>query len=112
MQNTALLTLSTVASGAVTRYRAVGFDGAQLTTEGALAMGIAQYDAGDGEALAVIAKGTAPAESGAAVSVGDELVADASGRVIVNPGVGGEVVIGHALEAASAAGEPIEILLP
>ncbi|WP_018169096.1 capsid cement protein [Thioalkalivibrio sp. ALMg9] len=110
MQNTALLTHTVSASGGVTKHRCVGFDGAQVDTNGALALGVARNDAEDGDDLAVVAKGTAIAEAGGVVAVGDELVAGTDGRVIVNPDAGGEHVVGHALEGGDS-GHFIEILL-
>jgi hypothetical protein len=123
------------ASGAVTANRFVGFDGAQITTQGAKVAGVAQYDAGDGEDLATAVIGTAVIESGAAVNVGEGVIADSSGRAIPTTGeiavesgttavqstsadgtilTGGEMpehVVADALESASGAGEFIEVLL-
>ena len=45
------------------------------------------------------------------IAVGDEVVSDAAGLAITNPGVGGEVVAAKALDSAGGAGEFIEVLL-
>lgn len=134
-QSITTLALAVVASGAVTAYRAVGFDGAQATTQGQKIMGIAHTDAADGDPLTVNTDGTVPVESGAAIAVGDSLIVDAQGRAIPTTGnlgvaAGGttvtstaangevleggdlpEFVFADALEAASAAGEFIEVLM-
>lgn len=110
-QKIALLTLTIAAASAVTAHRFVGYDGAQVDTEEAKALGVSVSDAKDGDDLALDVIGTTVVESGGAFDAGDELVSDASGAAIVNPEVGGEVVQAHALDGASAAGEFIEVLL-
>ncbi len=134
-QSLAILTLSVVATGAITGARGVGFDGAQIATQGAKPMGFANYTAVDGGLLAVVTCGTAIAESGAAITLGAALILDNQGRVIPSTGglrvaagatgvtssaangailAGGdapEFVVGDALQPASGAGELIEILL-
>ncbi len=134
-QSISVLTLTVTASGAVTEGRAVGFDGVQAGVQGQKVMGVAVTDAADGEALALVTHGTAIMESGAAVAVGDSVMVDASGRAIAVSGDLGvaagatgvtstaangailsgadlpEYALGDALQAASAAGEFIEIML-
>jgi len=110
-QSIPILTLTQQASGAVTARRFVGFDGAQIGTDGARAMGVSQHDAEDGQDMAVDAIGTTVVETGGSFSIGDELVADASGRAIVNPDVGGEVIMADPLEASGGTGEFVEVLL-
>jgi len=110
-QSLTLLTLTVTASGAVAERRFVGFDGAQIAAAGARALGVSQYGQDDGKDLAVDVIGTTPVETGGAVALTDELVADADGRAIANPGVGGEVVLADPLDTASGAGEYIEVLL-
>lgn len=134
-QSITTLALAVVASGAVTAYRAVGFDGAQATTQGQKIMGIAHTDAAAGDPLTVNTDGTVVVESGAAIAVGDSLIVDAQGRAIPTTGnlgvaagatqvtstaANGEILEGgdlpeyvfaDALEAASAAGEFIEVLM-
>jgi len=110
-QKIVLLALTATATGAVTAHRFVDYDGAQLDTAGAKALGVSVCDAIAGDDYGVDVIGTTVIESGGAFDPGDELVADASGRAIVNPAVGSEVVLAHALDTAGAAGEFIEILL-
>lgn len=124
-----------VASGAVTANRFVDFTGAQITAQGAKVAGVAQYDANDGEVLPVTVIGSAVIETGAAISTGEGVISDASGRAIPTTGeigvesggttvtsqaadgqilIGGEMpehVIGEALQDASGSGQYIEVLL-
>jgi len=135
MQSVSTLTLSVVASGAVTRARAIAFDGAQASVQGQKVMGVAEYDAADKEAFAATVSGTAIVEAGAAIAVGDSLIVDAQGRAIPSTGklavgagavavtssaangqilTGGdapEFVFADALAAASGAGKFVEVLL-
>jgi len=136
MQCTPLLELSLTASGAVTGLRCVGFSGAQAGTQGQKVAGVARYDAASGEVFPIIASGTAVVEAGAAITVGQSLIADSQGRAI--PATGSlalaagaiavtssaangaailsgadlpEYVFGDALEAADGSGRKIEVLL-
>lgn len=120
--------MTVAASGALTDSRAVGFDGAQITTAGAAMFGIARGSFSDGEDARIVTSGAPTAESGGAFNVGDPLTTDANGRLVaasalaVEAGgttvtstaangeilVGGEtpeVVVAYALEAATGAGE-------
>jgi hypothetical protein len=133
-QNISVLTLTLIASGAVTASRAIGFDGAQATTQGQKVMGAAVTDADSGSGVAVITNGTAIMETGAAISIGDSLITDNQGRIIpataLGVGTGAtpvtstaadgaifegaelpDFVIADALQTASAAGKMIEVLL-
>ncbi|MBF0339778.1 MAG: DUF2190 family protein [Magnetococcales bacterium] len=134
-QNIALLTLTVTATSAISVGRAVGFDGAQVNTQGTKPLGIAMTAAGTGQSLAIVTHGTAVVESGAAITIGTSLIADAQGRVIPATGAlhvasgatavtssaangailaGGdppEFVLGDALQSATGAGKFIEILL-
>lgn len=134
-QSMSLLSLTLIASGAVTENRLVGFTGAQATVAGQKVMGTALTRAATGEALGVVTHGTAIVESGAAITVGAALVSDSQGRAVPASGplslVTGavavtssaangailqgaelpEFVFADALQAASGAGEWIEVLL-
>lgn len=110
-QKIPVLTLTVSALGAVSAHRFVGFDGAQIASAGAETFGVANFAAADGDDLAVDVMGTTVVEAAGVIAVGDDVVADASGMAIVNPGVGGEVVAAKALDAAGGAGEFIEVLL-
>lgn len=122
------------ASGAVTKHRAVGFDGAQATVQGQKVMAVSETDAVDGADFAATVIGTTVIESGAAVAVGNSLIVDAQGRAIpasaltvaagatavTSTAANGDILVGadlpdyvfaDALQAAAAAGEFIEVLL-
>jgi hypothetical protein len=125
-----------VAPGAVTEYRAVGFDGAQASVQGQKVAGVSNRGALIGDGYEYTAKGTAVIETGAAIVVGASLIVDANGRAITSTGklaiaagavavtsaaangtadlVGGdspEYVFADAMQAAAGAGEFIEVLL-
>jgi hypothetical protein len=136
-QALSLMTLSIpVAPSDVAEYRAVDYTGAQATTQGQKVMGVAKRGAlsGDGYEAAVI--GTAVIEAGAAFAVGTSLIVDNQGRAIASTGnlaiaagatavtsaaangtttlTGGDApewVFADALQAASAAGDKVEVLL-
>lgn len=135
-QGIALLTLSVVASGAIAAYRGVGFNQAQATVAGQKIMGISRRPGATGADLEVVTKGTAVAETGAAIAAGVALAMDASGRVVTATALqvaaggvavtstaangavlsGGEppqFIVGYSLpnQTAAGAGEFIEILL-
>lgn len=134
-QSISVLTLTVVATGTIAAGRAVGFNGAAIGTQGQKPMGIAMTAASQGSALAVVTLGTAVVESGAAITLGASLIADSQGRAIpvtsalrvasgatpvTSSAANGAIlqgadlpehVIGDALQAASGAGEFIEILL-
>ncbi|WP_130471743.1 DUF2190 family protein [Candidatus Magnetaquicoccus inordinatus] len=134
-QNISILTLTVIASGAVTEHRAIAFNGSQATQAGQKVMGSSVSRAATGEPLAVVTCGTAIIEAGAAITVGQSLICDSQGRAVPTTGsltvgsgavavsssaangailLGGdlpEFVFADALQAASAAGELIEVLL-
>lgn len=134
-QYTPVLTRTVTAAGAVARGRAVGFDGAQIATAGAKPLGIAHHAASTGQQLAVGTIGSVIAEAGAEITVGQALALDSSGRVVpaaalavaagatpvtsgaangaavLTGGVTPQHVVGDALQAASGAGQFLEILL-
>ena len=107
-QFTALLTLSVVATGAITAARFVTPAGAVAGAD-ANTLGVARSAAASGERFSVDAIGTAVVEAGAAVSANATVKSDASGRAITWASSGAKV--GLALEAATAAGQMIEVLL-
>ncbi|MEW5729153.1 MAG: capsid cement protein [Pseudomonadota bacterium] len=134
MQSRSIHAENVVASGAVTKRRFVGFDGAQASVQGQKVLGVSQYDAADGDDLALDAIGTTVVETGAAIAKGDSIITDAQGRAIpatgaLSIGAGAtpvtstaadgailtgadlpEFVVGDALAAASGAGKFIEII--
>lgn len=135
-QSRPTLTLPIVANGAIAQYRGVGFNQAQATVAGQKVVGFARRPAAAGGELDVASKGTAIAETGAAIAVGAALTVDAQGRVVTAAALtvaagatavtssaangailaGGDLpqyICGYALpgNAAAGAGEFIEILL-
>ena len=134
-QNVAILTLTLVASGAVTENRAVGFNGGQATVAGQKVMGTSMTRAASGEPFGVVTHGTAVIEAGAAISVGQSLITDSQGRAVPVSGAltvasgavavtssaangtllhGAdlpEFVFADAVQAAGGAGELVEVLL-
>lgn len=153
-QAISLLDLSCLASAAVAQYRGVDFNDVQIAAAGAKIKGIAKRPAAAGEPFECTSYGTATCEAGAAITKGQALTMDASGRVVpataltaAAPGVGTlaitagatavtssaangagtitgaptagalsggdlpQFIVGHALEAAGAAGAFIEVLL-
>lgn len=107
-QAIALLTLTLAATGTIVANRFVTPAGAQTVADG-VAIGVANTAAVSGEKFPVTVKGTAIVEAGAAVAAGATLESDASGRAIAWATAGAKV--GFALEAATAAGQMIEVLL-
>ncbi|MCX7219822.1 MAG: DUF2190 family protein [Burkholderiales bacterium] len=104
---TPLLTLSVIATTALTQARAVTGTGA-LPAAGARCLGIARTNGAIGERIPVDVDGTAVVEAGAAIAVDAALELDATGRVITKAS---GVTVGRALSAASAAGQMAEVLL-
>ncbi len=107
-QSISLLTLSLVAAGAVAAARFVTPLGARAGAD-VNTIGVACSDAASGERVSVDVRGTTTVEAGAAVAVGATLKSDSVGRAITWATSGAKVAI--ALEAATAAGQFIEVLL-
>ena len=134
-QAVSLLNLSVRATGAITRCRGVDFAGAPIAAAGAKPLGIALTAAASGQDVTVTVSGTAICESGAAFAVGAAVAFDAQGRVVpatalavaagatavtsaaangaaaISGGEPPQYVVGDALQAATAAGQLVEILL-
>lgn len=102
-----ILTLSVVATAALTQYRAVTAAGA-LPAAGARSLGVTDFAAPVGERVSVGVLGTVIAEAGAAFAVDAALEVDAQGRFITKAS---GVAVARALTAAGAAGALAEILL-
>jgi hypothetical protein len=133
LQSNALLALTVTPTADVPACRAVGYDGALVDATGARVFGVSQYMIPAGRAGAVTVVGTATIEAGAAVAVGDALIADDQGRAIpaaalaIQSGVttltstlstGNFVgailpqhIFGGAMEVAAVAGQYIQIFL-
>lgn len=102
------LPLSLFLSGAVVAGRFVTPLGAQTGADGN-ALGVARTSGDAGECITVDCLGTALVEAGAAVAAGATIKADAAGRAIEWDTSGAR--LGIARQAASAAGELIEVFL-
>jgi len=103
-----LLNLSLLLAGTVVADRFVTVAGAQTGADG-YALGVARAAGVAAERVGVTVQGTAVVEAGAAIAAGATLKVDASGRAITWVTSGARV--GIALQAASAVGDKIEVLL-
>ena len=108
MQSTPILTLPLIAAAALSANRFTTFAGA-VPGAGAKAAGVTQYAAATGDAVAGNVLGTTKVEAGGAIAVGGPIKSDASGKAIAQGGTG--EILGYAIEAASADGKIIEMLL-
>ncbi len=106
-QSNSLLTLSMVAAGAIIAER---FVSTALVQAGAAAntYGVARTSAATNEVFPVDVIGTAVVEAGAAIAANALIETDAQGRAITRTA---GPIVGRALQAASAAGSKIEVLL-
>lgn len=107
-QYASVLALTVVAAGTIAAQRFVTPAGAQAGAD-ANTLGVARVAAVAADKVPVDVLGTAVVESGAAIAAGASLKSDASGRAITWVTSGAKVAI--ALEAATAAGQFIEVLL-
>lgn len=96
------------ATGAITAHRFVSPAAAQVVADGP-AVGVARFTVASGELLTIDCKGTTVIESGAAITAGVIVKSDASGRAIAWATSGAK--LGRAKEAATAAGQFIEMTL-
>ncbi len=117
MSNPTLLK-SFSAGAAITAFRLVKLSAAETVIQSAAAadssIGVAnEVAAASGERQDVVLAGIAFVEAGAAVSLGALVMSDASGRGIAATAAAGSNVrvIGTALDAATAAGDVIRVLL-
>lgn len=113
-----LLAKNFTAAAAVNAFRIVKLSAAETVTLASAAtdnlLGVnADVAPALGERCDVVLMGIAFVEAGAAVPLGSMVTSDAVGRgVVAAPGVGANVrVVGLALEAATAAGDVIRVLL-
>lgn len=105
--NISILALTILATGAITALRFVTAAGAQ-TGAGGNALGVAAMDAVSGDDFTIDAAGLVTVEAGAAVTAGGLVESDALGRAI-NKASG--VAVGRSLDAATAAGDRIRVML-
>ncbi len=106
-QFTPVLTLPIIAAGAIVADR---FVSVAATQAGAAAntLGVARSNAASGAPLPVDVMGTAIVEAGAAVAQYALLETNASGQAVTRSA---GPIVGRALQAATAAGQRIEVLL-
>lgn len=109
MQKCVVFSMTVIAAAAVIANRFVGMLTGAHCAAAAKAQGVSQYDAPIGEAFAVDVLGTTIVESGAAVAAGVAVKSDATGRAIAQAGAG--EILGYSVNAATAAGQKIEVLL-
>ncbi|MFS2004615.1 capsid cement protein [Duganella sp. CT11-25] len=102
-----ILTLSVVATAALSANRAVTGTGA-VPAAGARCLGVTDFAAAIGERVSVGVQGTMPGEAGAAFAADAALELDAVGRFITKAS---GVTVGRAITAAVGAGSLAEILL-
>lgn len=107
-QSKAILTLTVAATGTIAANRFITPAGAQAGAD-VNTLGVANTAAVSGDKIPADILGTTTVESGAAVTAGATVKSDASGRAINWATSGAKV--GIALEAATAAGQFIEVLL-
>lgn len=107
-QSISLLALTVALTGTVAANRFVTPAGAQAGAD-ANTLGVTRHAGVSGENASVDVIGTAVVEAGAAIAAGATLKSDASGRAITWVTSGGRIAI--ALQAATAAGQFIEVLL-
>lgn len=107
-QNIAILTLTFALTGTVAVNRFVTPAGAQAGAD-ANTLGVTRLAGVSGDNVPVDTLGTAIVESGAAFAKGASLKADGDGKAITWVTSGAKVAI--ALEAATDAGQMIEVLL-
>lgn len=103
-----VLSLPVLATGAIVANRFVTAAGAQAGAD-ANTLGVARSAAASGERFTADVLGTATVEAGAAISANATVKVDSSGRAITWATSGAKV--GLALEAATASGQLIEVLL-
>lgn len=108
MQNISVLALTVALTGTVSACRFLTPAGV-LAGAGDNSLGVVRSAGDSGNNVAVDVLGTAVIEAGAAISAGDTLKADGTGRGIPWATSGAKVAL--ALEAAGAAGEFVEVLL-
>jgi hypothetical protein len=134
-QNISIFKLPIKAASVFSAFRAIGYDGNQATVQGQKVMGSSPVAAAIGDEVTLDVIGTAILETGGVFSAGDALIVDNQGRAIKSTGeigvaagavamtstaangavlTGGEMpefVFADALEASTAAGQFVEVLL-
>lgn len=105
------LTVSVKSTGAITENRFITAVGAQTGANGN-ALGVAQYSVGAaGQMVPVTTLGVLDVEAGGAISAGQLVASDSSGRAVYRDGTTYTVTLGRALNAVSAAGQFVKVHL-
>ena len=104
-----LLTLTVIATAAVAGCRCVTQAGTYAAA-GGVVYGVTRTPGSVGDPIPVDILGTTIVEAGAAITKDAALMVDATGRVVPLSGAG-KSPVARAQEAATAAGEFIEVLL-
>lgn len=105
------IAITTVAAtAALTRMRFVAFNGAPAAAS-VRALGVAEVDADLGEQAPIMYAGIALVEAGAAIAQGAMVTTDATARAVTNAAPTLANHCGFALDAASAAGDVIRVML-
>ena len=104
-----LLTLTVIATAAVAGCRCVTQAGAYAAA-GGVVYGVTRTPGNVGDPIPVDILGTTIVEAGAAITKDAALMVDATGRVVPLSGAG-KSPVARAQEAATAAGDFIEVLL-
>ncbi|WP_282265941.1 capsid cement protein [Stenotrophomonas sp. PS02298] len=106
-QNVSLLTLSLVATAAIVAERFTAVAGVPATAAGNT-LGVAKSSAAIGEVYPVEVVGTAIVTAGAAIAKGAAIEVGTAGKAITKAS---GVTVARALQAATADGDRIEVLL-
>lgn len=108
--NIATLTLTIAAAGALAANRFITQAGAYPAASAA-AFGVTRFPTSDaGDLVSVDVQGTAIVEAGGAIAKDAAFTVDATGRAVPMAGAG-RTPAGRTMEAATAAGDLIEVLL-
>lgn len=104
------LALTVIASAALANNRAVNQAGA-YPAAGGLAFGITRSDAAIGDPTPVDVQGTAIVTAGAAFSKDVALMVGTNGKLIAHDNDGDKHAVARSMEAATADGQLVEVLL-
>ncbi len=104
------LTLTVIAAAALVNNRAVNQAG-NYPAAGGLAFGITRSDAATGDPTPVDVQGTAIATAGAAFSKDVPLMVGTDGKLIAHDGDGDKHAVARSMQAATADGQLVEVLL-
>ena len=104
------LNLTVIAAAALVNNRAVNQAG-NYPAAGGLAFGITRSDAATGDPTPVDVQGTAIATAGAAFSKDVPLMVGTDGKLIAHDGDGDKHAVARSMQAATADGQLVEVLL-